>query len=279
MKNALLAILLMETAKTSMKWNWRTQRNVYWFKLLTSQTWIGLKCSIKASARRGLNVPQLISLHSSVTSCNRLKKCSPDYILSNYCGRGSKWHVKASLWPKSLETNHYLFLHTSFVLPETIWYTERRLLHSGLSALSNSRLLEQGAEAFSIWYLNLKAKMVTRKRKKKLVHCEGESDIISTHPANESVLHRFILSTISYTILRRNEKWILSSRTRTRTTNMKKLIFQKPYKHQWVHFTYIFWVKEIDPGLIRRCGLGHLQDLHDSEATATSRKFLRTIWE
>uniref|UniRef100_A0A2P2LNS5 tRNA synthetase class 1 family protein n=1 Tax=Rhizophora mucronata TaxID=61149 RepID=A0A2P2LNS5_RHIMU len=31
---------------------------------------------------------------------------------------------------------------TSFVLPETIWYTERRLLHSGLSGLSNSKLSE-----------------------------------------------------------------------------------------------------------------------------------------
>jgi hypothetical protein len=41
-------------------------------------------------------------------------------------------------------------------------------LHSGLSALSNSSLLEQQeAEAFNIRYLNLKTEMVTRKRKKK----------------------------------------------------------------------------------------------------------------
>jgi len=61
----------------------QTRRKVLdWFRILTSLTWIGLRCSIKASARRGLNVPQLISLHSSITSCNRLKMWSPDYILS-----------------------------------------------------------------------------------------------------------------------------------------------------------------------------------------------------
>lgn len=33
-----------------------------------------------------------------------------------------------------------MHLNTSFVLPEMSWYIERRLLHSGLSGLSNSRL-------------------------------------------------------------------------------------------------------------------------------------------
>eukprot|EP01018_Ginkgo_biloba_P001978 Gb_29713 [translate_table: standard] len=59
------------------------------------RAWMGSKCAITASASRGLNWPQFISLHSSITS--------------------------------------------SLVFPVTNWYIERRLLHSGLSGLSNSR--------------------------------------------------------------------------------------------------------------------------------------------
>ena len=80
-------------------------------------------------------------IHILTFLCNLLQRISfVRIILTSDCSKadkiGIKYHSQA---PKRKQTRHYI---TSFVLPETSWYTERRLLHSGLSGLSNSRLYE-----------------------------------------------------------------------------------------------------------------------------------------
>lgn len=119
-----------------------------------------------------------------------------------------------------------IFLSTSFVLPETIWYTERRLLHSGLSALSNSRLLEQQeAETFNIRYLKLKATMVIRtKKKKKLVHCK---EMFTDIPCKWVCLAPFyFVCNQLYNIQKEGMRNGFSNRRESHKTNMKNAILK-----------------------------------------------------
>lgn len=127
---------------------------------------------------------------------------------------------KSSYGHYNKENNRWNF-RTSFVFPEMSWYMERRLLHSGLSRLSNSKLKKSPENTQNI-ELRLEKKTsidrriwTTQSRQKSRQNMRSQMQRLSTYPLSASVLQRFILFAITF---KRNKptqnKWKENKMTR-----------------------------------------------------------------
>lgn len=134
----------------------------------------------------------------------------------------NRWYI-IFIWYSKFFTSRILHLAdktpmniTSFVFPEMSWYIDRRLLHSGLSGLSNSMLQELPHET------NQNIEQIIRPAnskgtKKKWISRKENIEVkkisvtwrIDIHPGNESVLHLLILFAITYWTIKplRSASW------------------------------------------------------------------------
>lgn len=130
----------------------------------------------------------------------------------------NRWYI-ILIWYSKFFTSRILHLAdktpmniTSFVFPEMSWYIDRRLLHSGLSGLSNSMLQELPNKT------NQNIEQIIRRRdKKKWISRKQNIEVkkisvtwrIDIHPGNESVLHLLILFAITYRTIKplRSASW------------------------------------------------------------------------